>query len=47
MTFDGNIADIGSAVYTNRLHLCSWTGYDESNMFDVDKAYRWNFINFG
>ena len=47
MTFDHNRADIGSAVYTNRLNLCSWTSYDDNNMFDIDQAYHWKFIHFG
>ena len=46
MNFDENRATVGSAVYTNKLDFCSWTG-QTNNTFDVHSAYRWNFITFG
>ena len=44
--FEDNIADVGSAVYTNYLDFCSWYTRVEP-YFDNKKAYRWNTFEFG
>ena len=46
MAFIDNTAQVGAAIYTNRLALCSWTNIS-APFFDIRRAFRWRFITFG
>ncbi len=43
MNFTGNRAGYASAVFVNKINLCSWVQREEP-FFDEDRAFQWNFI---
>lgn len=47
ITFDGNRALVGSAVYLNGIHGCAWAGQPDIGLLQPDRAFRWDFIEFG
>lgn len=47
ITFEGNQALVGSAVFLNGIHACAWTGQHSVTELDPSRAFRWNFIEFG
>ena len=48
MFFSGNRARLGSAVYTNQIGLCSWTGVEggQRPFFNRSQAFRWKSITY-
>lgn len=48
MSFSGNKAVVGSAVYTNQIGLCSWTGRLVGNRpyFNRSLAFKWDSIRY-
>ena len=48
MKFAGNRALIGSAVYANRINLCSWYSYEAPYFYtDSSDVLRWPFVSYG
>ena len=47
MQFEGNKAIIGSAVYTDRLDLCSWNSNESPFHDDRSSILRWPFVDYG
>ena len=45
--FEGNKAIIGSAIYTDRLDLCSWNSYDPPFYDNRSSILRWPFVTYG
>ncbi len=43
MNFTGNRARYASAVFVDKINLCSWVQREEP-FFDEDRAFQWNFI---
>jgi len=47
MKFTGNRALIGSAVYANRVDLCSWYSFETPYFYtDTSDVLRWPFISY-
>ena len=46
MTFIGNNALVGSAIYTNKLDLCSWASYYPPFFNSTRDIFRWPFISY-
>ena len=45
--FQSNKAIIGSAIYTDRLDLCSWNSYDPPFYDKKGSILRWPFVTYG
>ena len=46
MTFMGNNATVGSAIYANKLDFCSWYSYYPPFFNDTSSVLRWPFISY-
>lgn len=46
MTFEGNNAIVGSAIYANLLGLCSWSSYYPPHFHNTSSVFRWPFISY-
>ena len=47
INFTGNMAVIGSAIYTSNIASCSWSSYSPPHFFNNASVLRWPFISFG
>ena len=48
MKFTGNRALIGSAIYANRMDLCSWYSFETPYFYtDSSDVLRWPFVTYG
>ena len=46
MAFVGNNALVGSAIFTNRLDLCSWASYYPPFFNNTNSTFQWPFISY-
>ena len=47
MTFAGNQALVGSAIYASGLGLCSWVSYSAPYFNGAKHVLRWPLITYG
>ena len=47
MNFTGNMAVIGSAIFTSNIASCSWSSYTPPYFFNNASVLRWPFVSFG
>ena len=47
MNFTGNMAVIGSAIFTSNIASCSWSSYTSPYFFNNASVLRWPFVSFG
>lgn len=46
MTFIGNNAIVGPAIYTNKLDFCAWTSYYPPFFSNSSSVLQWPFITY-